>query len=466
MSLLLLSFVAGFITVLAPCILPLLPVILGGALRGGDGHSYMRAFRVVIALACSLILFTFVLKVSTAFIYVPEQFWKYLSGGIVTIFGVTLLFPVLWARIPGLGAVNQKSSALLGAGMGKKNIVGDIVVGMSLGPVFATCSPTYFVVLATVLPVSFALGFTYIAAYALGLSFALLLIILAGERMLRMFGVAANPSGMFKKILGAMFVIVGIAVMFGYDKKLERALVDAELFDVTRIEIALLKRLTSEPANAPTQMEVPAVMISHTEPMREEILSPQAVGGNVVPPKDLTPLKPPLVPISKPPIQKQVLKSKLPPALEIVGASGYINTNDLPITIGEYKGESVVLIEFWTYSCINCQRALPHTISWHERYKDRGLVVIGIHTPEFGFEKLKQNVIDATLRFGVTYPVVMDNEFRTWNAFGNRYWPRKYLIDMNGNIIHDQIGEGGYAIMETKIQGALLQLVLSKKAGA
>ncbi len=438
MTLLLLSFLAGFITVLAPCILPLLPVILGGALRGEGGHTYMRALRVVAALACSLVLFTFALKVSTAFIYVPEQFWKYLSGGIVAFFGVTLLFPGLWARIPGLGAVNQKSSALLGEGMGKKNIVGDIVVGMSLGPVFATCSPTYFVVLATVLPVSFALGFTYITAYALGLSFALLLIILTGERILRMFGVAANPSGMFKKILGAIFVIVGVAVIFGYDKKLERTLVDAELFDVTRIEIVLLKKFMSEPTNAPAPSEAP--------------------------PKDSTLPEPPRAPLPESPIQKPVMKRAFSKAPEIAGASGYINTNDTPITIGEHKGESVVLVEFWTYSCINCQHSLPYTILWHERYRDQGLVVIGIHTPEFSFEKVKQNVVDATLKFGVTYPVVMDNEFQTWNAFGNRYWPRKYLIDVHGDIIHDQIGEGGYDIMETKIQGALLQLVLSKKA--
>lgn len=141
--------------------------------------------------------------------------------------------------------------------------------------------------------------------------------------------------------------------------------------------------------------------------------------------------------------------------VEIVRPSGFVNNNDLPITIGEYVGKKVILLNVMTYSCSNCQATFPHVNSWHEKYKDDGLVVIGLHTPEFAFEKNKKNVEEAMLKFGITYPVIMDNEYATWNAYGNRFWPRKYLIDIHGNIVYDHIGEGAYEETESKIIEAL-----------
>ena len=118
------------------------------------------------------------------------------------------------------------------------------------------------------------------------------------------------------------------------------------------------------------------------------------------------------------------------------------------------KGK-VVLIDFWTYSCINCQRTLPYVNAWYSKYKDQGFVVIGVHTPEFSFEKVQSNVQEAVGKLGVQYPVVLDNEYGTWQAFGNQYWPREYLIDMDGFIVHDHIGEGDYDQTEKAIQAAL-----------
>lgn len=136
-------------------------------------------------------------------------------------------------------------------------------------------------------------------------------------------------------------------------------------------------------------------------------------------------------------------------AKEITTPDGFINTE--PINIEEHIGKKVILVDFWTYSCINCQRTLPHLTAWDEKYRDDGLLIIGLHTPEFEFEKDYGNVVRATEKWGVDYPVVLDNDYSTWRAYKNRYWPRKYLIDIDGFIVYDHIGEGAYEETEEKI---------------
>ncbi len=141
------------------------------------------------------------------------------------------------------------------------------------------------------------------------------------------------------------------------------------------------------------------------------------------------------------------------PAPELAGIAGYINTEG--ITLKELVGKKVILIDIWTYSCINCQRTLPYITAWHEKYKDKGLEIIGVHSPEFEFEKKYENVQRAVEKWNIKYPVVLDNDHETWNAFMNRYWPRKYLIDIDGYVVWDHIGEGGYEEAEMKIQELL-----------
>ncbi len=146
-----------------------------------------------------------------------------------------------------------------------------------------------------------------------------------------------------------------------------------------------------------------------------------------------------------------------PTAKEITTPDGFINTDGKSVTIGEFVGKKVVLIDFWTYSCINCQRTTPYLNAWYEKYRDKGLVIIGIHTPEFEFEKVYENVLAATKKEGIKYPVVLDNDYSTWNAYQNRFWPRKYLIDIDGYVVYDHIGEGAYEETEKKIQEALAE---------
>jgi thiol-disulfide isomerase/thioredoxin len=153
----------------------------------------------------------------------------------------------------------------------------------------------------------------------------------------------------------------------------------------------------------------------------------------------------------------ETLKEKYPVAKELVAPDAYINTGDEPITVASQIGKKVVMIDFWTYSCINCERTIPYLNAWYEKYKDVGFEIIGVHSPEFQFEKRLENVQDAVKRFGIKYPVVLDSDMQTWNAYNNQYWPEHYLIDINGLVVDRHIGEGGYAETERKIQELLTQ---------
>lgn len=140
------------------------------------------------------------------------------------------------------------------------------------------------------------------------------------------------------------------------------------------------------------------------------------------------------------------------PLPEFRGISQWLNSN--PLSIQDLKG-NVVMIQFWTFSCINCQRTLPYVTKWHEQYAAKGLKIIGVHTPEFAFERDANNIKDAMQKHGITYPVPLDNEFQTWKAYGNEYWPHLYVADRQGNLVYDHIGEGAYAKTEQTIQKLL-----------
>ncbi len=238
MTFFVISFLAGMLTVLAPCILPLLPVVIGA---GATGRSKATPYIVIASLGASIIIFTFLLKVSTAFITIPSSFWTYLSGGILVGFGLILLFPSLWEKLPGMAKLSGRSNKLVGTGYQKKTIWGDMIIGAALGPVFSTCSPTYFVILATVLPASFLLGTVYLLAYVFGLSLILLLISLLGQKFADKLTTFSDSRGGLKIALGILFVILGLLIMAGLDKKIEIYILDSGYFDVTKIEQKLLE---------------------------------------------------------------------------------------------------------------------------------------------------------------------------------------------------------------------------------
>lgn len=238
MELLLFSFLAGVLTILAPCVLPVLPVIIGGSVIDRDR---LRPFIVTGSLALSIVIFTLLLKSSTALISVPSEFWKGISGGIVLVFGIFTLFPQVWEKIETALGLGNRSQSLLSDSHKHGGRWSGVFVGMALGPVFSSCSPTYALILATVLPQSFSVGIANLVAYALGLSAVLLAVALFGQQAISKMKWAADPQGWFKKILGGILVFVGLAILFGWDKQGETFLIEQGYFDVGQIETRLLR---------------------------------------------------------------------------------------------------------------------------------------------------------------------------------------------------------------------------------
>ena len=418
MILFMLSLIAGILTVLAPCTISLLPVIVGGAV--GEKQSRTRAYVVTASLGASVILFTLLLKFSTSLITIPQEFWQILSGGIILALGLTMLFPKLWEKFSLAAKLNRSSNKLLAEGYQKKSFAGDILIGAALGPVFSSCSPTYFLIIATVLPRSFGEGMIYLLAYTVGLCGGLLVVTLLSQKVIEKLGIAADPNGILKRAIGGIFVLLGVAIMFGVDKQIELVAAN-NFFDVTQIE----KNLQNDFSPASGLRVGNATTTASEETDAQSRIAAKA--------------------------------SQYPLAPEITNPSGFINTDGQPITIAEFRGKKAVLIDFWTYSCINCQRTLPYVKAWYDKYSDKGLEIISVHTPEFGFEKVLSNVQDAVKGFGIKYPVVLDNDYGTWSAFQNQYWPRKYLIDIDGFVVYDHAGEGDYDVTEAAIQKILAE---------
>jgi len=418
MFLLLASFLAGVLTSLAPCILPLLPVIIGSSIVEGKDKktNRLKPYIIALSLAVSVILFTLLLKVSSVLIGVDPQVWLYISGGIVVVLGINLFFPTLWVYINLWLGLEKNSNNLLAKASKKSGLWGAIVTGAALGPVFSSCSPVYALVLATVLPVNVALGLVYMTAYALGLGLALLAISLAGRRITRKLGWALNPNGTFRRVLGILLVLVGLMIITGYTQKFQVWAANHLPFDVTNLDQALIPSDNTHKTMSKTQFNV----------------TPYA-------------------------------------APEITGISSWLNSDALKLS--DLKGK-VVLIDFWTYSCINCQRTQPYLNSWYDKYEKDGLVIIGVHAPEFSFEKVRANVAKAIEDEGIKYPVALDNDYKTWNAYKNSYWPAKYLIDKDGQVRYTQFGEGEYDTTESAIQtllkeaGKTVNVSINKNNGA
>ena len=241
MELLIVSFLAGVLTVLAPCILPLLPVVIGGSLSTVESQrkvSLKRPLVITISLAVSVVLFTLLLKATTALLGVPIAIWSGIAGGLIFLFGVNLLLPSLWERLMLVSGLQLGATRLLGSAQQQKTgIWKDILLGAALGPVFNSCSPTYALIVAIVLPASFLVGLANLLAYAVGLGAILLLIAVLGQTITTKLRWASKPGGWFKKAIGLTFMVVGVMIIFGIDKKVQTFVLEKGWYDpITRIE--------------------------------------------------------------------------------------------------------------------------------------------------------------------------------------------------------------------------------------
>ena len=400
-----LSFVAGLLTAFAPCVLPLLPVILGGSLASG-GRDKKRPYIITASLIVSLVLFTILLKVSSALIGIDPRVWSIGAGILVVALGVFMLLPSIWAKLIAVTGIEHRSLGMLSQANRQKNgTLSAILTGAALGPVFSSCSPTYAWVLATVLPSNTTAGIIYLTIYCIGVATALLAIALLGQKLLKKARFATNPNGWFQRIIAILFILVGIFVATGWDKNVQTWLVDKDPFHLISLEQKLI------PDN-----KKPAVS------------SGTSKDGKMV--YNVTPYAAP----------------------EFADIDSWLNSN--PLTLKELRGK-VVLIDFWTYSCINCMRTQPYLNAWYDKYHDDNLVIVGVHAPEFAFERVPANVKNAIKEEGIKYPVALDNNFATWRAYDNSYWPAKYLIDKDGQVRYTHFGEGSYDETERVIQELL-----------
>lgn len=235
MALLILSFIAGVLTVAAPCVLPLLPVIIGGAVvdaaKDRPERQWLRPVLIAVSLAISVVIFSLAIKGTTALLGVPQAVWQILSGVVVALLGVYFLWPRLWEVFALKLGIVSRSNAALGKAYQRRGWTGTILIGASLGPVFSSCSPTYALIVATILPASFGQGLAYLVAYALGMSATLLLIAYLGQAFVARLRWLANPGGWFKRTVGVLFILVGLAVIFGLDKDLQAFILEQGWYD-------------------------------------------------------------------------------------------------------------------------------------------------------------------------------------------------------------------------------------------
>lgn len=244
MALVLISFLAGILSVLAPCIVGMLPLLV---VRSVDDQSdphhlkYNKLLRVVIGLGISIFIFSLLLKSSTLLISIPQVWWRIVSGVIITLFGLLAVFPRVWEKIADRLKLQQISSSGQIQANKSGGARGDFILGASFGPIFSACSPTYLLILAVLIPHSFVSGVGYLLAFILGLSLAVMAIAIVGQKLINRIGWAVNPEGNFKKIMGILFICIGLLIASGADKQVQSYFVQNGFFDW---QISLESRLT------------------------------------------------------------------------------------------------------------------------------------------------------------------------------------------------------------------------------
>ena len=235
MDLLVVAFLAGVLTAAAPCVLPLLPVIVGGSIMTDSGTPERRSLRqpliIVTSLAISIIIFSLLLKASTALLGVPSAVWSYISGGIVIVLGVMLIWPSLWDRLAIGSGLETGTGKLMARSQEQSGIKKDVLLGAALGPAFNSCSPTYALIVAVILPASFGRGFAYLVAYAGGLSSILFIISIGGRAVADRLNWLGDPRGRFHKVIGVIFILVGLMLILGLDRDIQAWVLENGWYD-------------------------------------------------------------------------------------------------------------------------------------------------------------------------------------------------------------------------------------------
>ncbi|HEY1967902.1 MAG TPA: cytochrome c biogenesis protein DipZ, partial [Pseudonocardia sp.] len=425
------GLLAGVITSLSPCVLPVLPVILAASVpgrpRSGQPQADARASRrrpyaVVAGLVLSFSLSTLFGSLLLGALGLPQDLLRDAGIVVLLVIGLGLIWPWFgerlerpFARLPGR-AVNPDGNGL--------------VLGLGLGLLFVPCAGPVLAAIAVIgASHRFSVdGLVLTAAFGIGAGLPLLVLAVAGGALTRRTAVLRRHARQLRIGGGVALILVAVAIGFNLTDGLQRLVpgyTDALQNAVAGSPAASsrLRALASGTPQTPTQNPTQT-------PAQAPTTGDDSCAAGASSPVNCG------------------------PAPELTGITGWLNTPTGPLSIAGLRGK-VVLIDFWTYSCINCQRTLPHLEAWDRAYRDAGLVIIGVHTPEFAFEHVPANIAAQSAALGVRYPIAIDNDYATWNAYHNQYWPAEYLVDAAGTIRHVSFGEGNYGETEELIRQLL-----------
>jgi cytochrome c biogenesis protein CcdA/thiol-disulfide isomerase/thioredoxin len=426
--LILFGFIAGAATALSPCVLPVLPIALSAGATGGR----RRPLGIVAGLALSFTFATVALVYVISALGLPNDFLRKLAIAVLLGFGIVLMIPPLAAR---LEAWMSRFASRAGVAQGKGDgFWSGTAVGLSLGLVYAPCAgPILAGVITVSASQSFSTGRLAVAlSYGIGSAVVLYFLMLGGRKVVR--PLARRGAGL-QIAMGAVMVVVALAMLGNYDIRFQNHIA----------------------SSLPSFLVNPSKGLEETASAKAALAEVRGNGGHGVGSEASG---------AAPETNAEGKLKKLPVlgvAPEFVDTQQWFNTpGDKPLTLKGLRGR-VVLVDFWTYSCINCIRTLPYLKAWDAKYRKDGLTIVGVHTPEFPFEREASNVQAAIDENGIRYPVVQDNEQATWNAYGNQYWPAEYFIDAQGRVRYVHFGEGEYGEKEKVIRELLAEAGKSVK---
>jgi len=403
------AFLAGVATVFSPCILPVLPIVLSG----GTGKGKLRPLGITLGLILSFTFFTLSLSILISYLNVSANILRYIAMAIIGFFGLVMIFPT-WSQkfSQNFSAIANLGTKIQGAGQKiQSGFWSGFILGVALGLIWTPCAGPILAAITTLVATN-RISFSTILItlfYSIGAGIPMFLIAYGGNKVIESSKWLSKHAEHIRQGFGALMVLVALAIAFNWDLYYQQAVLNyipSYSFDDNSLVKEKLKNLHPK---GPSQSS------SH----KGEPKTPQETMNHL-------------------------------PGFP--GITAWLNSQ--PLTPEQLRGK-VVLVDFWTYSCINCIRTLPYLTRWYDTYKDKGLVIVGVHTPEFAFEKDKANVEDAVKRFHIHYPVALDNDYKTWQAFDNYYWPAHYLADQNGIIRMVHFGEGAYAETENAIRELL-----------
>jgi cytochrome c biogenesis protein CcdA/thiol-disulfide isomerase/thioredoxin len=418
MILVLLVYLGGVLTILSPCILPVLPFVFARS----EQKFLSSGLPMLIGMAVTFAGIATLAAVGGAWAVRVNQYGRVLAMVLLAAFAATLLSRRLadWVARPFV-ALGNRLLPRSADGEAKGGLAASLLLGVATGFLWAPCAGPILGLVLTGAAISGPNAHTsaLLFAYAGGAATSLAIAILAGGRVFAALKRSLGTGEWIRRALGAAVLLAVVAIAFGWDGSV---LTRLSLAGTNRLEQSLIDTIKPDAAaarNAPSM-----AMTGSMGGGQSMMMSGKPAGG--------------------PSIEGEM------PSLS--GATGWLNS--APLTPQELRGK-VVLVDFWTYSCINCLRALPYVEAWYAKYKDHGLVVIGVHTPEFAFEKDPVNVRRAVGELGVTYPVALDNDYAIWQGFNNQYWPAHYFVDADGHIRSHHFGEGDYEESEHTIRQLL-----------